>query len=69
MLQIIPNFLNEKKCVSLQKRATLFKTRIKNNKDHRVLQLDQSKWLKPCIEFNTQKRIEAEKKGDNQDLI
>ena len=28
---------------------------------HLVLELNQSQWLKPYIEFNTQKRKEAEK--------
>ena len=27
----------------------------------RVLEFDQSKWLKPYIKFNTQKRLEADK--------
>ena len=42
----------------------MFKTRIKNKKVRHVLEFDQSKWLKPYIEFNTEKRIEAEKNGD-----
>ena len=31
---------------------------------NRVLEFNQSQWLKPYIEFNTQRRIEAEKNGD-----
>ena len=28
---------------------------------YRILQFNQSQWLKECVEFDTQKRIEAEK--------
>ena len=37
---------------------------VKLKKLHRVLEFNQSQWLKHCVEFNTQKRIEAEKTGD-----
>ena len=40
---------------------TLLKTWIKTKKLHGVLELNQSQCLKPYIEFNTQKRIAAEK--------
>ena len=43
---------------------TLFRTRINNEKVHHVLEFDQSKWLKPYVEFNTEKRIEAQKNCD-----
>ena len=46
---------------SLQKRATFFKSNVRSKKLHLVLELDQSKKLNPYIEFNTRKRIEAEK--------
>ena len=40
-------------CVSLWKLVTLFKTRIKTErKHHHVLELNQSQWLKPYVEFN-----------------
>ena len=31
---------------------------------HRVLEFNQLQWLKQYLEFNTHKRIEAEKNGD-----
>ena len=31
---------------------------------HCVLEFNQSQWLKPYVEFDNQKRIEAEKNGD-----
>ena len=41
-----------------------YETRIKSKKIHRVLELNQSQWLKPYIEFNTHKRTEIEKNND-----
>ena len=37
---------------------------MKLKKIHRVFEFNQSQWLKPYVEFNTQKRIEAEKNSD-----
>ena len=37
---------------------------MKIKKIHRVLEFSQSNWVKPYVEFNTQKRIEVEKNGD-----
>ena len=38
--------------------------RIEGKKKYRVLEFNQSQWLKPYVEFNTKKRIEAEKSDD-----
>ena len=57
-------FLIKKVCASLRNLAILFKVRIKTKKMHHVLEFNQSQWLKAYVEFNTQKRIEAEKNGD-----
>ena len=35
--------------------STLLETRIKAKKKHRVLEFNQSQWLKPYVEINTQK--------------
>ena len=48
-------FLINKSMASLRELATLFETRIKTKKVHRVLEFDQSQWLKPYVEFNTKK--------------
>ena len=42
----------------------MLETRITIKKRHRILEFNQSQWLKPYIEFNAQKRMEAEKNND-----
>ena len=66
--KLAPKFLIKKMFDSLWKLTTLLKIRIKAKKTHRVLEFNQSQRLKPYIEFNTHKIIEAKKKqNDDKD--
>ena len=49
-------------CTPLRELATLLKSKIKSKKMHRILEFNQSQWLKSYVEFNTQKRMESKKK-------
>ena len=63
-IEIKREMLSEYQCASLWKLGTLLETRVKAKKTHSILEFNQSQWLKPYIEFNTQKRLEAEKNND-----
>ena len=47
--------------VLLIKTCNFCKTRIKSKEVYRVLELDQSQWLKLYIQYNTEKRMKTEK--------
>ena len=57
----MPNFFGKEKYVVHYENSKLY-LRL-GLKLYRVLEFNQSQWLKQYVEFNTQKRIEAEKNG------
>ena len=61
--KLVPIFLVEKNTCLIMKTYNFFKVR-NEAKKLLLLQFNQSQWLKPYVEFNTQKWIEAEKYDD-----
>ena len=60
--KLVPNFFDKEKYVIHYKNLKLcLKLGFKLKITHRVLEFNQSQWLKQYVEFNTQKRMEAEK--------
>ena len=66
--KLLPNVFDKEKFVLHYENLQL-ETRIKTKKIHHILEFNQSQWLKPFVEFNTHKRIEAEKNGDKDEKV
>ena len=63
--KLVPNlFDKEKYMIHYEKLQLYLRLGLKLKKIHPVLEFKQSQWLKFYLEFNTQKRIEAEKNSD-----
>ena len=62
--KLVPNFFDEEKYVLHYENVRMG---LKLKKIYHVLEFNQSQWLKPYIEINRQKRIEAEKNNDKDD--
>ena len=61
----MPNFFNKEKYVIHYENLQLYlRLGLKLRKIHLVLEFSQSQWLKPYIEFNKEKRIDAEENVD-----
>ena len=66
--KLMSNLFDEEKCGIHYGNLQLYlRLRLKLKKINRVLEFNQSQWLKPYIEFNTQKRIEA-KRNNGKDI-
>ena len=63
--KLVPKVFDKEKYVIHYENSQLhLRLGLKLKKIPRILEFYQSQWLKPYFEFNTQKRIEAEKNGD-----
>ena len=59
------NFIDkEKHAIHYEKFKLYLRLKLKLKNIHRLLEFNKSQWLKQYVEFNTQKRIEVEKNGD-----
>ena len=62
--KIMPNFFDKEKYVIHYENFQLYLRLELKLKKISLLEFNQLQWLKPYVEFNTQKRTEAEKNGD-----
>ena len=63
--KLMPNLFDKARYVILYENFKLYlMLGINTKKIHCTLEVNQSQWLKPYIEFNRHKRIEAEKNAD-----
>ena len=63
--KLIPNLLPKKNCVVHYRNLKYYLSKgIILKKVHRILEFKQSAWMKPYIDFNTQKRKEATNEAD-----
>ena len=63
--KLVPNFFDKEKYVIHYENFKLYlRLELKPKKIRRVLEFNQSQWLKQYVEFNTQNRVQAQKNGD-----
>ena len=68
--KLVPNFFDKEKYLIHYENLKLYlRLRLKLKKVCRVLEFNQSRWLKQYVEFNPQKRIEGEKNGDKDGKV
>ena len=62
MKKLVPNFFDkEKYVIHYENLQPYLRLGLKVKQIYRVLEFNQSQWLKQYFEFNTQKRIEQKK--------
>ena len=63
--KLVPNFFDKEKYVIHYENFKLYlRLELKPKKIRRVLEFNQSQWLKQYVEFKTQNRVQAQKNGD-----
>ena len=63
--KLVPNLLPKKNCVVHYRNLKYYLSKgLILKKVHRILEFKQSAWMKPYIDFNTQKRKEANNEAD-----
>ena len=63
--KLIPNLLPKKNCVVHYRNLKYYLSQgLILKKVHKILKFKQSAWMKPYIDFNTQKRKEATNEAD-----
>ena len=61
---MLRHYFDKEKYALHSKNLQLYLRLVLKIKVYYLLKFDQSNWLRPYIEFNTRKRIEAEKNGE-----
>ena len=63
--KLVPNFFDKENYVLHYENVQLYlRSGLKPKKIYRVLEFNQSQWLKSYTKFNTKKRTDAEKNSD-----
>ena len=67
--KLVPTFFDKEKYVIHYENLKLYlRLGLNLKKIHRILEFNQSQWLKQYVEFNAQKRIETKKNGGKDSI-
>ena len=62
--KLVPTVFDKEYVIHYENLKLYLRLGLKPKKTHRILEFNQSQWLKQYVDFNTKKRIEAETNGD-----